>query len=671
MQQYFDTLTDDSGNALLGATVAVTAYPSGSATTIYQSNGTTQPVANSTVVADITGQVNFFAPDGAYILTYSYKGTQYKIRSPVQLADPMAFVAATDSGPSANNYAVTSSVFPAQKYVGLKLEIKAANTNTGASTLTFQGDAGFAITQPGGSSLQAGMIQANGLARFEWDGTEWQLIGAQSQPFYPIVQAETTAGVTPVNQTYPVGNVLRYGNNTTPGTTDMHGAIVNAHAVALAGEGITVLFPAGTYYCSAGLGWSPDIPLRADGSVFITTNITTGNFWQVSSQFGAITPPAAVGTGSTTWMSGRFTLVNTNGSGANTCIALFQGSTSGSGSSCINLKVNNLTLMGWFACFSYGTNCYCCTMDQFYSVPGANKHIIWLQSGFTNLLERMVFTNCTITASIDCINAANTGLGGEFHFVGCSFDYAPTILANTTMQGLSLFFTDCHLENNGVAAFFNPVGTANNASQGVSIFLENIELYQPSLSFTNAVIANMGANSFIKAAGISATASAATMFVIAAASVVALIEPLVSYNGSGYTLISNTGGGSVNNYPNLGVIAATQVASYSGTKSGITNGSSVNIIGLLGGGNNLFGILSVASNNGSDITTANYSVSLSGGGAAVASITALSTQNFVGANAFVVGFTAPDIFLTNNGGSTTTFTWSLIVFSGSSSVTLL
>ena len=38
---------------------------------------------------------------------------------------------------------------------------------------------------------------------------------------YPVTAAETTAGVTPTNYQYQPGNVLRYGTNTTPGTTDM------------------------------------------------------------------------------------------------------------------------------------------------------------------------------------------------------------------------------------------------------------------------------------------------------------------------------------------------------------------------------------------------------------------------------------------------------------------
>jgi hypothetical protein len=249
MYQFFDTLTDDSGNALLGATVAVTNYPSGATASIYATNGTTQPIANATVAADITGQVSFFAPDGAYTLTYAYKGTTYKTRAPVQMADPMGFVAATDSG-SANAYVVTSNAYPAQLYTGLKLEFKAANSNTGASTLVLNGSAAIAINQPGGLGIIAGMIQANGLVRVEYDGTQWQIVGSQSQPFYGLSLAEGTAGVTPANYAYPIGTSLRMAPDTS-GNTDCTAqiqALLNVAGVAaLDGELRVVTIYPGTY----------------------------------------------------------------------------------------------------------------------------------------------------------------------------------------------------------------------------------------------------------------------------------------------------------------------------------------------------------------------------------------------------------------------------------------
>lgn len=65
--------------------------------------------------------------------------------------------------------------------------------------------------------------------------------------------AETAAGVTIVNYQYPEGNVLRYGTNTTPGTTDMTAAIQAALDVANNGGGPAYL-PAGTYLTGT-LAW--------------------------------------------------------------------------------------------------------------------------------------------------------------------------------------------------------------------------------------------------------------------------------------------------------------------------------------------------------------------------------------------------------------------------------
>jgi len=50
---------------------------------------------------------------------------------------------------------------------------------------------------------------------------------------YPQTADEVSAGVTPVNTDYPAGHLYRYGNNTTPGTTNMTTAAQNAHLSSL------------------------------------------------------------------------------------------------------------------------------------------------------------------------------------------------------------------------------------------------------------------------------------------------------------------------------------------------------------------------------------------------------------------------------------------------------
>jgi hypothetical protein len=210
MLQYFETLTDDSGNSLYGATCVVTTYPGGTAASIYSSNSVASPIAASTVISDITGQISFYVPDGAYTLSYYYKGTLYKTKSPVQMLDPMGFVYATDTG-TANTLVITSSAYPAGLYVGLKIQVLVANTNTGSTTLNLNSTGAQTVRTPSSSTLTANALIAGGIYLFEWLGSSWQLISNQAVSVYPVTPQETAAGVTPSNLFYQPGDPRRYG----------------------------------------------------------------------------------------------------------------------------------------------------------------------------------------------------------------------------------------------------------------------------------------------------------------------------------------------------------------------------------------------------------------------------------------------------------------------------
>jgi hypothetical protein len=90
-----------------------------------------------------------------------------------------------------------------------------------------------------------------------WDQSSYAALENLGQTIYPLSAGEIAAGVTPVNYLYAWGNVLRYGTNTTPGTTDMYAAIQAAIDSLPAPGGGTVFFPtAERYQCSQGLTWS-------------------------------------------------------------------------------------------------------------------------------------------------------------------------------------------------------------------------------------------------------------------------------------------------------------------------------------------------------------------------------------------------------------------------------
>jgi hypothetical protein len=98
------------------------------------------------------------------------------------------------------------------------------------------------------------------------------LIGQLLNPQTP---AEAAAGVVPVNHWNKAGNVLRYGTNTTPGTTDMTTAIQAALNQRAQG-GARIYVPAGTYRHTAALSYPLSLtPLYMYGDGQFASVITT------------------------------------------------------------------------------------------------------------------------------------------------------------------------------------------------------------------------------------------------------------------------------------------------------------------------------------------------------------------------------------------------------------
>lgn len=94
------------------------------------------------------------------------------------------------------------------------------------------------------------------------------------QILYPQTAAEAAVGVTPTNYAIESMYVLRYGNNTNPGFTDMTAAIQTAVSVAQASVNTRfVYFPPGTYL-TTGInltGSLQSIKFRGDGATITST----------------------------------------------------------------------------------------------------------------------------------------------------------------------------------------------------------------------------------------------------------------------------------------------------------------------------------------------------------------------------------------------------------------
>jgi hypothetical protein len=95
---------------------------------------------------------------------------------------------------------------------------------------------------------------------------------------WPETTAESVSGAIPVQFFYPPGNVLRYGANANPGTTDMTAAIQAAINQGTQPGGVTAYIPAGTYLVAGQLVGATDVSLRGDGaSTILQFSSTAGN----------------------------------------------------------------------------------------------------------------------------------------------------------------------------------------------------------------------------------------------------------------------------------------------------------------------------------------------------------------------------------------------------------
>jgi hypothetical protein len=104
-----------------------------------------------------------------------------------------------DTG-AVNAYAVTTDAGTvATLAAGLPIQVKIANGNTSASTLAINGGVATPIKTTAGAALSSGMMPAGGIAIFQFDGTNFQLLnptplGVFTKSFTSADQVITGAG---------------------------------------------------------------------------------------------------------------------------------------------------------------------------------------------------------------------------------------------------------------------------------------------------------------------------------------------------------------------------------------------------------------------------------------------------------------------------------------------
>ena len=120
------------------------------------------------------------------------------------------------------------------------------------------------------SDYKVKITDASGVEIYSQDYASPQISAAEvGAALYPQTSAESTAGVTPTNYQYEPGNVLRYGTNTIPGTTDMTTALTNA---LLSYNSIYV--PEGNYLITAAITLLDDQVITGSGWRTTTISMT-------------------------------------------------------------------------------------------------------------------------------------------------------------------------------------------------------------------------------------------------------------------------------------------------------------------------------------------------------------------------------------------------------------
>lgn len=249
IQKFFD----NRGRPLVGGRLFT--YEAGTSTPVNTYTDSSGLVLNTNpVTLDYRGECRLWLdPRQAYKFTLAPPGIDIPPTNPIWTVDNITVApansdnAANDTG-SVNNISVLIPQI-SSPVAFTRVVFKAANTNTGPTTLQVNGGTARPITWQNIGAFSGGEIQAGGIYEVIYDGAQWQLQGPTLFPWQMRSQAEILAGITPTNWSEPWNWVTRYGAKGDRVTDDL-AAFNRAALVAVYSKEIYIppVRQAGLYY---------------------------------------------------------------------------------------------------------------------------------------------------------------------------------------------------------------------------------------------------------------------------------------------------------------------------------------------------------------------------------------------------------------------------------------
>ncbi len=198
IQKFFD----NNGRPLVNGRVFT--YVAGTSTPIDTYVDSVGTLNSNPIVLDFRGECSLWIDAlRAYKFILAPPGTDDPPTNPIWTVDNITAApvpsdnASNDSG-SVNNVALSIPQISAP-VAFTRVVFKAANTNTGATTLQINGGSTHAITWQNTGPLSGGEIIANGIYQAIFDGVQWQLEGPTLGTLQMRNAQESGAGVTPSN----------------------------------------------------------------------------------------------------------------------------------------------------------------------------------------------------------------------------------------------------------------------------------------------------------------------------------------------------------------------------------------------------------------------------------------------------------------------------------------